>query len=337
MSGLNILGGIGQGLQQGVGFMQQKKLQDEQVRQSQARLSMLEEEQNWKRQQREAEKAEQERLSQYNNEYRTLAGEMEMGTPDFYRELSKRTFKFAKPDELEALDKKLKDLEGSELGDALLYGDTDKASSVFTRKFGEPVQIVQQAGKDAFGNPQPVWSAVGQSGRQYFSMPAAELGALHGRKEMLDIAKSRREDAKALGEVSRDKAAASASYASAGAANALARQRNLESEGLAAIPAKDRASRASGGKGDSPLSTMGKEAADMVRMGLADDEGSALKMLRADKSLSQAVQIVMNNPVSISKSESELASAVRKTAQLLRAQQGAADEGGGDDPLGLFQ
>lgn len=62
MSGLNILGGIGQGLQQGVGFMQQKRLQDEQVRQSQARLSMLEEEQNWKRKQQQAAEEERQRV-----------------------------------------------------------------------------------------------------------------------------------------------------------------------------------------------------------------------------------------------------------------------------------
>lgn len=62
MSGLNILGGIGQGLQQGVGFMQQKKLQDEHVRQSQARLSMLEEEQNWKRKQQQTAEEERQRV-----------------------------------------------------------------------------------------------------------------------------------------------------------------------------------------------------------------------------------------------------------------------------------
>lgn len=329
MSGLNILGGLAQGISQGLNNTMTIQNNRARQKESDARLSMLQDEHNWKQKQREAEKAEQERLSQYNNEYRTLAGEMEMGTPDFYRELSKRTFKFAKPDELEALDKKLKDLEGSELGDALLYGDTDKASSVFTRKFGEPVQIVQQAGKDAFGNPQPVWSAVGQSGRQYFSMPAAELGALHGRQEMLDIAKSRREDAKTLGEVSRDKAAASASYASAGAANALARQRDVETEGLKAVPPEHRASRGSSGES---LTADAKNARYMVSIGLAKDEADAWRKIQLDSNLRHVLGLMSQNPRAMANPQQAF-----REAQAIVEGGSSPGSAGGDDPLGLFQ
>lgn len=82
-----------------------------------------------------------------------------------------------------------------------------------------------------------------------------------------------------------------------------------------------------GGKGGAgPLSTIGKEAADMVRMGIAANEAEAVRMLRTDKSLSQAVQIVMSNPMAFGKQVPELADQVRKTAEMLRDQQDAGDD-----------
>lgn len=100
---------------------------------------------------------------------------------------------------------------------------------------------------------------------------------------------------------------------------------------------KDGLPSAAGGKGGAgPLSTIGKEAADMVRMGIAANEAEAVRMLRTDKSLSQAVQIVMSNPMAFGKQAPELADQVRKTAEMLRDQQDAGSEEVGD-PLGLFQ
>lgn len=253
MSGLNILGGIGQGLMAGSQFVQQKRTQDKTVAMNEKRLGMLEEQQGWQREEHGVKKAEQQRLLSFQNEYRSLAGEMQPGTIDFYRELSKRSFKYAKPEEIEALDSKIKSLESSELGEALLLGNTDKAGKLFSSKFGEPVEIQQVAGKDNFGNPQPVWTAVGQSGKQYFSMPAAELGALYGRKEMLDVMKERREGAKTQSEITENIAQAGAargqaasSHAAAGKYKQEAEGQRLENEGLAALDPAARAATKSG-------------------------------------------------------------------------------------------
>ena len=84
-------------------------------------------------------------------------------------------------------------------------------------------------------------------------------------------------------------------------------------------------------KATGPLSTIGKEAADMVRMGIAQSEADAARMLRIDKSLSQAVQIVMSNPMAFGKKAPELADQVRKTAEMLRDQQDAGSEEVGDE------
>lgn len=95
---------------------------------------------------------------------------------------------------------------------------------------------------------------------------------------------------------------------------------------------KDGLPSATGGKGGAgPLSTIGKEAADMVRMGIAANEAEAVRMLRTDKSLSQAVQIVMSNPMAFGKKAPELADQVRKTAEMLRDQQDAGSEEVGDE------
>jgi hypothetical protein len=95
---------------------------------------------------------------------------------------------------------------------------------------------------------------------------------------------------------------------------------------------KDGLPSAAGGKGGAgPLSTIGKEAADMVRMGIAANEAEAVSMLRTDKSLSQAVQIVMSNPMAFGKKAPELADQVRKTAEMLRDQQDAGSEEVGDE------
>lgn len=101
---------------------------------------------------------------------------------------------------------------------------------------------------------------------------------------------------------------------------------------------KDGLPSAAGGKGGAgPLSTIGKEAADMVRMGIAANEAEAVRMLRTDKSLSQAVQIVMSNPMAFGKKAPELADQVRKTAELLRDQQDAGSEEVGDDDVDMNQ
>ena len=62
MSALNILGGIGAGLQQGVGFMQQKKMQDEQLKLAQERNTMLAEQANRQAKEFEQKQAEVERV-----------------------------------------------------------------------------------------------------------------------------------------------------------------------------------------------------------------------------------------------------------------------------------
>lgn len=214
--GLSILGGIGQGLMQGSQFMAQQRERDANRKFNTARLGMLEEQHGWKQEDRAAQQAEQARTGQLTTAYRGLVDEgMQPGTPDFYREYSKRTFQFAKPDELEALDAKIKGLEQTEIGNALLMQDAERFAQLYAGKVGEPVQVTQTQGQDAFGNPQPIWGAVGQSGKTYFQLPTSELGAIYGRKEMLDIAKHRAEQVKTHSAVRKNEAQAGAARAMA--------------------------------------------------------------------------------------------------------------------------
>lgn len=332
MSGLNILGGLAQGISQGLNNTMTIQNNRARQKESDARLSMLQDEHNWKQQQREAQKQEQERADTY--------GKLQMRIRSEYgdrprEEQEAMIVKYGletglmRPEEYDSAMKSKAELDRMGVTNGLKQAFMTGDASALSKAYG--IEIQAKPFKNQWGENDLAF--VLPNGNQ---LTASQFAALEGVDLFAKMQQEQRENAKAVGGIAKDKAAASASYASANSANALARQRGLENKGLAALTPEQRATRGSGGAAG-PQSTIGKEAADMVRMGLADDEGSALKMLRADKSLSQAVQIVMNNPVSISRSESELASAVRKTAQLLRAQQGAADEGGGDDPLGLFQ
>lgn len=89
MSGLNILGGIGQGLMAGTKFMAQQQAQDRSHQLQQGRLAILEEDQAYLHQQRQEEADEKQRLgmiNKINDEERMLyqeeTGKQELGRFD---------------------------------------------------------------------------------------------------------------------------------------------------------------------------------------------------------------------------------------------------------------
>ena len=143
MSGLATLGGIGQGLMQGSQFIHRKREQD-------ARLGMLDEEQAWKREdrqfaqtQREQQQAEQQRTAEMNQIYMQTAQEMgpdadplTLDTEVFKRSVASGR---ATKAELEPLLNGVRQLRQRGITNAIRMGDTEKLGGLFSQQYGRPV------------------------------------------------------------------------------------------------------------------------------------------------------------------------------------------------------
>lgn len=332
MSGLNLLGGLAQGVTQGLNNTMTIQNNRARQKESEARLQMLQDEHSWRKEDRDRQSKDRERLDGWNTLSMRIDTEYQDRDP---MERNAMKIKYGvdtgliAPDEFKALQQQHAEMQKAGLLDDILTGNMQGLSQKFSQRYGQPVQVV--TAKDATG--RPVYRAVDQSGRALAELTDEQLGIHLGLDQLLKMGDLRRTDEKHQSGLRETDSKIAENRAQAGAASALARQRGLENEGLAALTPEQRATRGSGGAAG-PQSTIGKEAADMVRMGLAKDEGEALQILRTDKSLSQAVQIVMSNPASFTMTADQLAAATRKTADVLRAREGA---GGGGDPLGLFQ
>ena len=239
MSGLDILGGIGKGIMVGNAYLDQRRAAETQNDVARKQLALLEENADYTRGQREIQAAEHSRKEAERARKISmdrLAMDLRKQYPEggigYYKALSNAAIETgqARPEELDMLDKQVRELEGTEIGNALLFGDTERFGKVLSSKVGEPLTITAAPGKDAFGNPMPVWTAVGQSGKQYFQMPMDQVGALMGRKEFLDLRKANAESAKTSSEISRNEAQAVNARASAGASSAQAGKYQAEAE-----------------------------------------------------------------------------------------------------------
>ena len=333
MSGLNLLGGLAQGVTQGLNNTMNIQNNRARQKESDARLAMLQDEHNWKQQQREAQKQEQERADTY--------GKLQMRIRSEYgdrprEEQEAMIVKYGletglmRPEEYDSAMKSKAELDRMGVTNGLKQAFMTGDASALSKAYG--IEIQAKPFKNQWGENDLAF--VLPNGNQ---LTASQFAALEGVDLFAKMQQEQRENAKAVGGIAKDKASASASYASANSANALARQRTLENEGLAKLSPEQRASRGASGSGGGPLSTIGKEAADMVRIGMAKDEGEAMKILRGDKSISQALQVVLSNPeILYSKEPEEIAARVRAVSQRLKSQVDQDDDGGGADPLGLF-
>lgn len=170
MSALNILGGIGAGLQQGVGFMQQKKMQDEQLRLAQERNTMLAEQANRQAKEFEQKQAEVERVQKLSE----MRNGIYQNYPDANRYQREQMFVdeavksgMLRGDELDtafAGVEKLKQQFGAEAYGAAINGDIKPLQQVLGQKgiavdydpSGKNLLLWQEGNaRDAAGNLQP--------------------------------------------------------------------------------------------------------------------------------------------------------------------------------------
>ena len=170
MSFLNILGGVGAGLQQGVGFMQQKKMQDEQLKLAQERNTMLAEQAN--RQTKEFEQKHDElnrvqKLSEMRNGiYQNYPDANRYQREQMFVDEAVKSGMF-RGDELDtafAGVEKLKQQFGAEAYGAAINGDIKPLQQVLGQKgiavdydpSGKNLLLWQEGNaRDAAGNLQP--------------------------------------------------------------------------------------------------------------------------------------------------------------------------------------
>lgn len=332
MSGLNILGGLGAGVMQGSQFIRQRDLDNENrqhaatVRQqNQARLDMMQsgearaaEQFEWQKQDRGTQAAQQQRAAQFQTLRQSTYDRLMQEQGDAFDPVAAdvQVFKDAvdkqlvPKEELEPLLKQVQVMRQRGLMAALYSGDTEALGREVSKGLGREVRI--QIGKGPDG---VLYSVVGQDGRLLSQITQGQLAALRGGHEILAdqerLAKLQTEQAKGRNY----DASAAASRAQAGKYGAETEERRMKNQGLALLSPQDRLRADKGGGG--PLSTIGKEAADLVAAGIAKDQAEALKLLRTDKRLGQAVRAVAENPDSFLLSQKDKAKAIREFAAAL--------------------
>lgn len=348
MAGLDVLGGIGKGLMQGSQFIHQARQSQQQQDLNNAKLSLLQEEADWKRQERESATNERQRLAELDQ--LSVQTWQEMGPDADPLQVSSEVFKRtlasgkARRSEIEPLLASVKELRQRGVTQALRLGDPGKLGEALSSSFGQRVSIQPTKGKDEFGRDSQLFAVMGEDGQPIKTFTMMQLGSILGaddiladQERQLKMEETRSKAVENQAQAGAAKASAAASYANAGKYNEQTRGERLANEGLAALaPAeRARAGRGSGGP-DGPLSTMGKEAADLVSAGLAKDVGEAMEMIRTDRSLGEALRIAAESPTFFTLPESQKAAAIRQTAQALRSGE-RKDPAGvmANDPLGL--
>ena len=207
MSLLNILGGVGQGVQQGVGFMQQKKMQDEQLKLAQDRNTMLADQAKRAQTEFEQKQAEQQRV----DELAKMRAGIYQNYPDANPYQRERMFvdeavkanKF-RGDELLTAHNNVQKLKAAVGGDAygqMLAGNIkplqsllgERGISVDFTPDGNNLQLWQAGNaRDAAGNLQP--TTIPFDGiLQMDGMSEAYRAALEQRKAGMDALKTRAE------------------------------------------------------------------------------------------------------------------------------------------------
>lgn len=295
-TGLATLAGIGQGLMQGSQFVQHQNLQN-------ARLGMLEEQQGWARQDREAQQAEQQRMAQMAQLHRQAwqeagpeADPLEVGSMVFRRAVQSG---FAKPEEIEQLSGQVQQLRQRGILKAVRTGDLNALSDVFSREFGRPVQVRIGMGDDGFGGRAPVYSVVGQDNRPLMQMTAPQVGALLGLDELMAEQERAAGIAGKQATAEKDRAAASKYRAEAGNVGrekqgdiTFAEYQKLSPEERAAYGEFKGAGKGSG----ESLTSDAKNARYMVQVGLAETEAEAFQVLRDDSNMRHILALMAQNP-----------------------------------------
>ncbi|WP_159051682.1 hypothetical protein [Thauera aromatica] len=324
MSGLNLLGGIGQGLMAGAQFQQQKNAQDMQLRQNQARLSMLQQDQDWQRQDRDTKQAERKRLSELDQIASTTWSEMGADADPLQvsSEIFKRSVKTgkAKREELEPLLKNVKELRQRGVTAALRMGDAGKLGDALSQSFGRRVTVQPTQGADEFGRPSQLFAVVGEDGTPVRSFTMMQLGSILGADDILADQERQLKMEELRSKAIENEAQAVAARASAGASGAQAGKyaaeaagQRLENEGLRLLDPKQRPGRKAGS-----VPAEVQTAEWLIRNGVAKDTASAWDMVRtargrnAEEAIASIVTKLQGDHLNAGKTVPELVSAAKQ-------------------------
>lgn len=159
MSALNILGGIGAGVQKGVGFMQQKKMQDES-------LALQQEQQDWQRAEFEQKKQANELEDWMGEQYRTIYARDDLDDYGKAAEYTKTILPRAKPEHIE-IARKATDSLYQQLGvkgvDALARGDISTLQRLADAK-APGTQVIFKDGVISVSKPDGSVSQIDRGG-----------------------------------------------------------------------------------------------------------------------------------------------------------------------------
>lgn len=330
---LAVLGGIGRGLQEGSQYVRQRRMDDaildlrnqqlqlqrdqlaQQTKESDARLSLLNEEAGWKRADRGRAEAEAARQTAYNTLYSSVVKELgpDADPLNIRATVGQRWAESgqAKPDELQPLLEASSELRKRGLMQAFETGDIPTIEAALSKQSGKPLRLAVRQSKDALGLPDRVFSVLGPDGKPVSEMSEAQLGMLIGVDRMTQK-KAQAELLKTGSEIKENEAQAVSARAAAGASSAQAnkykqeaRQTELENEGLAAMDPKVRTTK----KGGESLSPEEKLANFLVRAGRAADTGQAFDLIRKDKLMGETIRLMSNDVTAMRDPEAAMARA----------------------------
>ena len=161
--------------------------------------------------------------------------------------------------------------------------------------------------KDEYGQMSPAYSIVGQDGKEVGRFSTPQIASILGADDMIAEEERRLSMRKTGAEIGLAEArsgaardAGSASRASAGKYAAEAAGVRLENEGIAALPAAERARKTTSAGSPSSLE---KEATFMVQIGAAPDLRTAAEMIRADGNLRHVLGLMSQDPQAITNPE----------------------------------
>jgi len=231
MSGLSILGGIGQGLTQGMQNIAQMR---EREALTAYRQQMMQESQQkhdvWKEQQAR-EKKERERLDGWN----TLSMQIDTEYGDTLDPIDRNAMKLKfgqqtgliSPKEFETLQQQRKQLETDGLLGDIISGNTDAIAKKFSKRIGQPVGVTRV--KDA--NGRDVFRLADQSGKVLREINDEHLGVLLGVDRLVKLGEAQREGQEHEVGLEKTRSEVIENQAQASAASALAAQRRADAAG----------------------------------------------------------------------------------------------------------
>lgn len=195
----DILGGIGLGLQKGIGFAQQKDMQDRQMAMQEQQAQRANEEHDWKRQAQEQAAKDRERQNKLADVWRKN-GDKDLSDPAVFGEFAKEAVPLMSPQEIAAVQsqsKALRSLAGQQAVQKFMYNDGDlsgfqtaldaKMPGAKLGKVGDKITITRPDGETRdFASVKGMITMLGIDGA-LDAMQASEASGRESAKEMADI------------------------------------------------------------------------------------------------------------------------------------------------------